>query len=238
MDRTALKDQAKAELNPNFSYYLLISLPALLLTGLAAIVPFPTIREAHHGEWQILVKSRLDTVTGSHMNEYLNMWQSILIFVSLLGLLLMIGVGFAMIDGLRGRSDHLFGWRQMFKIFERGEYFLGSLLIGLLQWVWVFLWTLLLIVPGIVKALAYSQAQWLYRDAIDRGQPIGYTEAITQSRQLMDGYKWEFFVLILSFLGWWLLELITFGLAAIWVMPYRTMTFANFYLKLKDKQAA
>ncbi len=58
MDRTALKDQAKAELNPNFSYYLLISLPALLLTGLAAIVPFPTIREAHHGEWQILVKSR------------------------------------------------------------------------------------------------------------------------------------------------------------------------------------
>ena len=150
----------------------------------------------------------------------------------------MIGVGFAMMDGLRGRSDHHFGWRQMFKIFERGEYFLGSLLIGLLQWVWIFLWTLLLIVPGIVKALAYSQAQWLYRDAIDRGQPIGYTEAITQSRQLMDGYKWELFVLILSFFGWWLLELITFGLAAIWVMPYRTMTFANFYLKLKDKQAA
>ncbi|MDK7085602.1 DUF975 family protein, partial [Gardnerella leopoldii] len=59
-----------------------------------------------------------------------------------------------------------------------------------------------------------------------------------QSRQLMDGYKWELFVLILSFFGWWLLELITFGLAAIWVMPYRTMTFANFYLKLKDKQAA
>lgn len=238
MDRTVLKDQAKAELNPNFGYYLLISLPALLLTGLAAIVPFPTIQEAHPGEWQIFVKSSLVTATRSHTNEYLNMWQSIIMFVMLLGLLLMIGVGFAMIDGLRGRSDHRFGWRQMFKIFERGEYFLGSLLIGLLQWVWIFLWTLLLVVPGIVKALAYSQAQWLYRDAIDRGQPIGYTEAITQSRQLMEGYKWEFFVLILSFLGWWLLELITFGLAAIWVMPYRTMTFANFYLKLKDKQAA
>ena len=142
-----------------------------------------------------------------------------------------------MIDGLRGRSDHRFSWTQMFKIFERGEYFLGSLLIGLLQVVWVSLWMLLLVVPGIVKGLAYSQARLIYRDAIDAGQPIGYTEAVTRSRQLMYGHKWEFFVLLLSFLGWWLLEMITFGLASIWVIPYRTMTLANFYLKLTEEQA-
>jgi uncharacterized membrane protein len=96
---------------------------------------------------------------------------------------------------------------------------------------------LLLVVPGIVKGLAYSQAQLIYRDAIDAGQPIGYTEAVTRSRQLMYGHKWEFFVLLLSFLGWWLLEMITFGLASIWVIPYRTMTLANFYLKLTEEQA-
>lgn len=53
----------------------------------------------------------------------------------------------------------------------------------------------------------------------------------------MYGHKWEFFVLLLSFLGWWLLEMITFGLASIWVIPYRTMTLANFYLKLTEEQA-
>lgn len=165
------------------------------------------------------------------------MWQTAVTFIGLLTALLMIGVSFAMIDGLRGRSDHRFSWTQMFKIFERGEYFLGSLLIGLLQVVWVSLWMLLLVIPGIVKGLAYSQAQLIYRDAIDAGQPIGYTEAVTRSRQLMYGHKWEFFVLLLSFLGWWLLEMITFGLASIWVIPYRTMTLANFYLKLTEEQA-
>ncbi len=47
MDRTSLKDQAKAELNPNFSYYLRISLPALLLTAFVALVPFPLNENMH-----------------------------------------------------------------------------------------------------------------------------------------------------------------------------------------------
>ncbi|WP_424321194.1 DUF975 family protein [Lacticaseibacillus chiayiensis] len=237
MDRTSLKNQAKAELNPNFSYYLRISLPALLLMAFATLVPFPSVHEVHRGEWHTLLRGDIFTVTGGRVNEYWQMWQSIVIFLSLLGVLLMIGVIFAMMDGLRGQSDYQFSWLQMFKIFERGEYFLGSLLIGLLQWLWVFLWMFLLIVPGIVKAMAYSQAQWIYRDAIDSGQPIGYTEAIKRSRELMYGHKWDFFVLLLSFLGWWLLELITMGLASIWVIPYRSMTLANFYLKLTEEQA-
>ncbi|KLI75503.1 MULTISPECIES: DUF975 family protein [Lacticaseibacillus] len=240
MDRTSLKNQAKAELNPNFSYYLRISLPALLLMAFATLVPFPSVHEVHRGAWHtwhMVTQGGPITVTGGRVNEYWQMWQSIVIFLSLLGVLLMIGVMFAMIDGLRGRSDHQFSWLQMFKIFERGEYFLGSLLIGLLQWVWIFLWMFLLIVPGIVKAMAYSQAQWIYRDAIDSGQPIGYTEAVTRSRELMSGHKWDYFVLLLSFLGWWLLELITMGLASIWVIPYRSMTLANFYLKLTEEQA-
>ncbi|MEY4716550.1 DUF975 family protein [Lacticaseibacillus paracasei] len=236
MDRTSLKDQAKAELNPNFSYYLRISLPALLLTAFVALVPFPLNENMHRAGIRVVAHGSRRMMTNGYWNN-IAMWQTAVTFIGLLTALLMIGVSFAMIDGLRGWSDHRFSWTQMFKIFERGEYFLGSLLIGLLQVVWVSLWMLLLVVPGIVKGLAYSQAQLIYRDAIDAGQPIGYTEAVTRSRQLMYGHKWEFFVLLLSFLGWWLLEMITFGLASIWVIPYRTMTLANFYLKLTEEQA-
>ncbi len=52
----------------------------------------------------------------------------------------------------------------------------------------------------------------------------------------MDGHKWEYFVMILSFIGWGLVVLITFGIAAIWVQPYYTLSFANFYNELADQQ--
>ncbi|WP_243686372.1 DUF975 family protein [Lentilactobacillus rapi] len=86
------------------------------------------------------------------------------------------------------------------------------------------------------QAFSYSQAYYIYRDAIDHGEQIGYLDAITRSRQLMDGHKWEYFVMILSFIGWGLVVLITFGIAAIWVQPYYTLSFANFYNELADQQ--
>ncbi|MEY2376440.1 DUF975 family protein [Lentilactobacillus buchneri] len=59
----------------------------------------------------------------------------------------------------------------------------------------------------------------MYRDAVDRGEKISYLDAITRSRQLMDGHKWDYFVMALSFIGWGLLVGITLGIAAIWVQP-------------------
>ncbi|MHA8137610.1 DUF975 family protein [Lactobacillaceae bacterium Scapto_B20] len=91
----------------------------------------------------------------------------------------------------------------------------------------------------IIKQLAYSQAQFLFRDSIDNGQPLSYNASVTASRQLMNGHKGEFFLLILSFILWYILGGITFGLANIfYVTPYTKLTFANYYVHLTENNNA
>lgn len=100
------------------------------------------------------------------------------------------------------------------------------------------LWTLLLIVPGIIKAISYSQTYFVYKDLNDRGQADNYsiTDYITKSRQLMTGNKGRYFVLQLSFLGWWIVGFATLGISFIWIYPYYKLTMANFYHDLTENQ--
>lgn len=93
---------------------------------------------------------------------------------------------------------------------------------------YTFLWALLFYIPGIVKACAYSQAFYIMAE----DPTIGANEAITRSRQLMDGHKMEYFLLILSFIGWSILGAFTFGILYIWLIPYMNATMANYYRSL------
>lgn len=95
--------------------------------------------------------------------------------------------------------------------------------------IFTFLWTLLLIVPGIIKALAYSQTYYILADAQASGVEMSATEAIKTSQQLMKGHKWEFFCLQLSFLGWMILAGLTFGIGWLWLGPYLSTTKACYY---------
>ena len=83
--------------------------------------------------------------------------------------------------------------------------------------------------PGIIKAFSYSMA--FYVLAENKG--MSALEAIRKSKELMDGHKMDLFVLGLSFIGWSLVVAFTFGLAAIWVVPYMETTAANFYNSIK-----
>lgn len=67
---------------------------------------------------------------------------------------------------------------------------------------------------------------------------MSYLDAITRSRELMDGHKMDYFVMVLSFIGWDLLVLVTLGIAAIWVQPYMGLSFANFYNELANQHDA
>ena len=100
---------------------------------------------------------------------------------------------------------------------------------ALLEYVYLILWALLLIIPAFVKGMAYSQTQFVLKD----NPELSYNAAIERSMAMMQGHKWDFFCLFLSFIGWILLEIITFGIAAIWVTPYMNATFANYYEELK-----
>ena len=92
------------------------------------------------------------------------------------------------------------------------------------------LWSLLLIIPGIVKAYAYSMTFFILAE--NKGMSV--LEAITLSRKMMNGHKMDLFLLCLSFIGWFILVVITFGIAGIWVYPYFYATLTNFYLSVKE----
>lgn len=100
-----------------------------------------------------------------------------------------------------------------------------SILIG----VFTFLWTLLLYIPGIIKAYSYSMAYYVLAE----NPNMTAREALNISKQITNGHKWELFVLSLSFIGWILLSMVTFGIALIYVIPYMNATFANFYNSIK-----
>ncbi|WP_169720881.1 DUF975 family protein [Alteribacter aurantiacus] len=107
---------------------------------------------------------------------------------------------------------------------------------GLLTTLFTALWTLLLIIPGIIKAIAYSQSYYIIRDHPD----IKPLEAITRSREMMDGYKWKYFLMLLSFVGWFFVSVFTLGIGFIWLFPYMYATVAAFYVELSsniDKNA-
>lgn len=88
----------------------------------------------------------------------------------------------------------------------------------------------LFIVPGIIVALMFSQVFFILAE--DPSKSI--TQCIKESVDMMKGHKWELFWLQLTFIGWGLLTLITFGIAGLWVSPYKKLTEANFYLELKN----
>ncbi|MFD1471744.1 DUF975 family protein [Companilactobacillus mishanensis] len=155
--------------------------------------------------------------------------------ISMFVMLLAAGAMFRGIDWVRNPELQFQALESNFSLFRNPDWW-KVILISLLTYVFTFLWSLLLIIPGIIKGIAYSQAFYIYKDLRDKGQAGGYqiSDYITKSRQLMDGHKADYFVLQLSFLGWVLLGIVTFGIALIWIVPYYNLTMANFYRDLID----
>lgn len=99
-----------------------------------------------------------------------------------------------------------------------------------LRGLYTFLWTLLFIIPGIVKSYAYRMVPYILAD----NPTMGADNAITLSRKMMDGNKFELFVMELSFLGWYLLGLLALGVGILFVNPYYNATEAQLYLVLRE----
>lgn len=101
---------------------------------------------------------------------------------------------------------------------------------GILKWLFTGLWSLLFVIPGIVKSYSYAMTMYIMQDHPE----LSGNDAITKSRQMMDGHKFDLFILDLSFIGWYLLGSLTFGILIIfYVEPYRQVTRTNFYEQLR-----
>lgn len=100
-----------------------------------------------------------------------------------------------------------------FMIFSK-KYFWPTIKLVFMSDVLILAWSLLLIVPGIIKSFAYSQAFFIMKEHIDNGEKVTARQCITESKQLMDGQKGKFFVLVLSFIGWTILGSLVIGLVS------------------------
>lgn len=90
------------------------------------------------------------------------------------------------------------------------------------------LWSLLFVIPGIIASLSYSMALYIMAD----NKSIGIMDAIKESKRITEGYKWDIFVLGLSFIGWSILCILSIGIGFLWLVPYIKITYANLYNKL------
>ena len=100
-----------------------------------------------------------------------------------------------------------------------------TFLIGLLTTIFVALWSMLFVIPGIVKTYAYSFAYYVKADHPE----YDWNQCINESKRLTQGHKGELFILDLSFIGWVIVGSLCLGIGALWVDPYMGLTKVNFY---------
>ena len=122
-----------------------------------------------------------------------------------------------------------FKFENLFDGFKR---FSSSVIAQLLITIFVLLWSLLLLIPGIIAAYGYSMVFFILSD----NPEISAMEALKASKEMMKGFKWRLFCLHLSFIGWALLGILTLGIGYLWLTPYVYGSTANFYENLKTTQ--
>ena len=107
--------------------------------------------------------------------------------------------------------------------------FWNIFLLGFMSNLFIMLWSMLFVIPGIVKTYSYAMAPYIMQDDPSKS----WKECIDESRQMMNGHKAQLFWLDFSFIGWIFLGMLCFGIGVWFVSPYMNQARANFYLELK-----
>lgn len=111
------------------------------------------------------------------------------------------------------------------------ERYSQSLAVNVMVTIFTLLWSLLLIIPGIIKSYAYAMSYYIALDNPGKST----LDCITESRKLMKGYKWRLFCLHISHIGWFILIVLTLGILSFWVMPKYRQANYEFYLHVSHK---
>lgn len=245
--RVVLKDRAKVAFKRNYWRCVLISFILLLFTGGAT----NTARTTNHDDGIVTDSIEDDwgndiDINGHYISNYTHggsivSWIArsvitiILSGIAILMLLLKIFVFQPLeIGGCRFFVENTYGMPGVERIlfaFKSGHY--GKMVLTLfLKNLFVFLWSLLLVVPGIVKAYEYRMIPYLLADCPEMRRE----DAFRISKEMMYGQKMEAFILDLSFIGWLLLSAVTCGIAGVfYVSPYMHATNAELFLVLRGQ---
>lgn len=229
--RGELKAEARELLAGNWGKAIVLNIIPILgavfagviITGAIALITYLVQSGAFSGSETSITETASNSAANSGGQ----------LFSGLIGTLITTGIAYTTLDWLRTKNNDFSPVRGMFSVFSR-EYFVPVLVLYILQAIFTFLWTLLFVIPGLIKSYSYSQTYYIYKDVNQKGEAnnLNYLDYITLSRELMNGHKFEMFVLQLSFIGWWLLVFLTFGIAAIWVYPYYQTTMSAYYKNL------
>lgn len=150
--------------------------------------------------------------------------------ITILGLLLLsiVSVGYCdmnrrIADGEQLKLETMFG----------GFSYAGKCIwLNLVMAFFIFLWSLLLIIPGIIASYRYMMAPYILAE----NPEISVMEAINRSKKMMDGHKGELFVLLLSLIGWAVFAILTCGIGLLFFIPYREAIVGQYYVSLRDSQ--
>ena len=137
-----------------------------------------------------------------------------------------VGLVYFMVKFVNGQ-DHEFK-----DLFHFVNDYVRIFLVNLLQVIFIVLWCLLLIVPGIIKSFAYALVPYILAD--DKYKDLGYRDVLKKSEEMMSGHKMDYFMFGLSFIGWFLLVLPTLGLICIWLSPYFETAKTKFLNGIKE----
>ena len=139
-----------------------------------------------------------------------------------------VGVGYSRFNlELVDQNDA--GFEQLFQYFP---YWKNAVCTRLLKGVYVFLWSLLFIVPGIIASYSYAMTEYILAEHPE----LTANEALAASKEMMDGNKWRLFCLHFSFIGWSILCAFTMGIGNLWLNPYKNAATAAFYREISGTE--
>ena len=135
--------------------------------------------------------------------------------------------GLARICIKRACGEPKVDFMDMFKGFT--DNFMGSMLLGLLQGLLIALWSLLFIVPGVLKSYSWALSFYIQQDDPSKD----WKTCLDESAAMMYGHRWQLFCIDFTMFLWSLLGVLACGIGVLFVLPYQYMSHANFYLALK-----
>ncbi len=224
---TQYKNEALAALKGNWAPAVLATVVFLAITTLCiGPAEMPMLTGTFDSEAVAAMAAAGDLAGVMDAYSTLSSWSSL---SSLLRIfvynVLSVGFAFAFLLLLRNGDDRLTS--NMFEVSFR-QYW-HKVWGMFLMYLFIALWTLLFILPGIVKAFSYALTPYILEENPD----LSANEAIDHSRAMMKGHKFDLFYLYLSFIGWFLLSFLTLGIGFIWLIPYMNTAQAAFYEDVK-----
>lgn len=114
---------------------------------------------------------------------------------------------------------------QLFSFFPQWK---TAACVSLLQGLYILLWSLLLIIPGIIAGYSYAMTGYIQAEHPE----LTASQVLERSKEIMEGNRWRLFCLEFSFIGWEILAVLTLGIGNLWLLPYKQAATAAFYREI------